>query len=120
MSVPLDTVRSAVLEHVAAFNAHDTDRLLAGFTHDAVWITGADRFAGIAALADVFDAWLWTLGPHLDVLGLVAEETRAAAQLHESLVVDGTRREFDIAVFFEFDGERIRLGKVYREGSAEL
>lgn len=118
--MPLDPVRAAVLEHVAAFNAHDTDRVLAGFAGDAVWITGADRFDGIAALGDVFDAWLWTRDPRLDVLSLVTEGQRAAAQLHESLVVDGQRRDFDIAVFFELDGARIRLGKVYREGSAEL
>ncbi|MFN2559919.1 MAG: nuclear transport factor 2 family protein [Jatrophihabitans sp.] len=118
--MPLDAVRSGVLEHVAAFNAHDTERVLAGFTSDAVWITGTDRFEGIAALADVFDAWLWTLDPRLEVLSLVTEDQRAAAQLHESLVVDGQRRDFDIAVFFELDGGQIRLGKVYREGSAEL
>jgi ketosteroid isomerase-like protein len=118
--VPLDAVRPAVLEHVAAFNAHDSERVLAGFAGDAVWITGTDRVDGIAALADVFDAWLWTLDPRLDVLSLVTEGARAAAQLHESLIVDGKRREFDIAVFFELDGGHIRLGKVYREGRAEL
>jgi uncharacterized protein len=118
--VPLDAVRPAVLEHVAAFNAHDTARVLAGFADDAVWITGTDRFDGIAELADVFDAWLWTLDPRLEVLSLVTEGRLAAAQLHESLVVDGARRDFDIAVFLEFDGGQIRLGKVYREGSAEL
>jgi ketosteroid isomerase-like protein len=118
--VPLEVAEDAVLEHVAAFNAHDTGRVLAGFTADAVWITGADRFTGVAALADVFDAWLWTLDPHLDVVTLVANGERAAAQLRESLVIDGVRREFDIAVFFELAAGHIRLGKVYREGSAEL
>ncbi len=44
LTVPVDVVRAAVLEHLAAFNAHDTARVLAGFTPDAVWITGADRF----------------------------------------------------------------------------
>jgi ketosteroid isomerase-like protein len=115
-----DISRAAVLEHVAAFNAHDSERILAGFTADAVWITGADRFEGTPALADVFDAWLWTLAPELTVLALVVEDDRAAAQLHESLIVDGQRREFDIAVFFELSGGQIRLGTVYREGSAEL
>jgi ketosteroid isomerase-like protein len=118
--VPHEAGRAAVLEHVAAFNAHDSARVLAGFAADAVWITGTDRFAGTTALADVFDAWLWTLEPRLTVLSLVVEDDRAAAQLHESLVVDGQRREFDIAVFFELAGGQIRQGKVYREGSADL
>jgi ketosteroid isomerase-like protein len=118
--VASDTSRAAVLEHIAAFNAHDTGRVLAGFTTDAVWITGADRFAGAAELADVFDAWLWTLNPQLNLLGLVVEDDQAAAQLHESLVIDGVRREFDIAVFFELHAGQIRLGKVYREGSSDL
>jgi uncharacterized protein len=120
LTVPLDVTRGAVLEHIAAFNAHDSARLLAGFTTDAVWITGADRFAGPTALAEVFDAWLWTMSPHLELLGLVVDGERAAAQLRESLVVDDARREFDIAVFFELDAGQIRLGKVYREGSADL
>ena len=118
--MPVDVGRAAVLEHLAAFNAHDTARVLAGFTPDAVWITGADRFEGRAALADVFDAWLWTLEPVLTLLALVVEADRAAAQLHESLVLDGRRREFDIAVFFELAGGQVRQGKVYREGSADL
>jgi ketosteroid isomerase-like protein len=117
--VELDATRAAVLEHVAAFNAHDTARMLAGFTSDAVWVTGADRFAGATELADVFDAWLWTLSPRLAVLDLVVDGDRAAAQLRETLVVEGERREFDIAVFFEFVAGQIRLAKVYREGSAD-
>jgi ketosteroid isomerase-like protein len=115
-----DRTRAAVLEHLAAFNAHDTARVLAGFAPDAVWITGTDRFEGDEALGEVFDAWLWTLSPELTVLGLVVDGNCAAAQLHESLVIEGERQEFDIAVFFELDEGRIRRAKVYREGSADL
>jgi uncharacterized protein len=111
---------TAVHEHIAAFNAHDTARLLAGFAPEAVWITGADRFTGHAQLADVFNPWLWSLAPQLSVLGLVIAGDEAAARLHESLTVEGERREFDIAVFFEFTDGLIRWAKVYREGSADL
>jgi uncharacterized protein len=118
--VGTDGVRTAVLEHVAAFNAWDTGRLLAGFGADAVWVTGQDRFAGHGELAALFDAGLWELAPHLDVLTLVCADRGAAAQLHERLTVDGEAREFDIAVFFELDGGLITRAKVYREGSADL
>jgi ketosteroid isomerase-like protein len=118
--VPHEDVRAAVLEHVAAFNAHDSARVLAGFAPGAVWVTGTDRFEGAAALAEVFDPWLWTLEPELTLISLIVEDDRAAAQLRESMVVDGQGREFGIAVFFELAGGQIRQGKVYREGSAEL
>ena len=115
-----DDVRAAVLEHVAAFNARDTGRLLAGFAADAVWVTGQDRFAGHGELATLFDAGLWALEPHLEVRALICAERDAAAQLHERLTVDGETREFDIAVFFELSGGLITRAKVYREGSADL
>jgi ketosteroid isomerase-like protein len=114
------SARAVVEEHLAAFNAHDTGRLLARFTEDAVWITGQDRVTGRAALAELFDDWLWSLNPRLDPIWIVADGDRAAAQLHELLIVDGQRREFDIAVFFELADGLIRRAKVYREGSAEL
>ena len=115
-----DGVRAAVLEHVAAFNAWDTDRLLRGFDADAVWLTGRDRFAGRDELSSLFDAGLWALEPHLDVLALVCAERDAAARLRERLTIDGAIREFDIAVFFELDDGLITGAKVYREGSADL
>lgn len=62
----------AVLEHVAAFNAHDRLRLLAGLAADATWLTGRDSFQGHAELAEMFDDWLWSLNPSLRVLRLVA------------------------------------------------
>lgn len=112
--------RALVEEHVAAFNAHDTARVLAGFTADAEWITGADRFAGQEELAGVFDPWLWGLRPNLEILAIVADEASAAAQLHETITYYGEPRGFDIAVFLEFEDGLIRRGKVYREGVADV
>jgi ketosteroid isomerase-like protein len=114
------TADEAVAEHVAAFNAHDTERLLAGFAPDAVWITGADTVAGRAALADLFDDWLWSTAPQLTALSVVADGDRAAAQLREAMTLDGQRREFMIAVFFDLADGLIRRAKVYREGSADV
>lgn len=113
-------VAAAVREHVAAFNAQDTERLLAGFTVDAEWITGGDRFAGVEQLRQVFDDWLWSLAPTLEVRALVVEGDRAAVELVERLTVEGAPREFWIAVFLTFDRGLIRRAKVYREGSADL
>jgi uncharacterized protein len=114
------TAREVVDEHVAAFNAHDTERLLAGLTPDAVWITGADTVTGRDALAELFDDWLWSTAPHLSFVSVVVEGERAAAQLHEAMTVAGQRREFMIAVFFELADGLIRRAKVYREGTADV
>lgn len=114
------TARTAVDEHVAAFNAHDTQRLLGGLTPDAVWITGSDTVTGHAALADMFDDWLWSMDPRLEPVTVIADDRCAAAQFRETLTVEGERREFHIAVFFELAGGLIRRAKVYREGSADL
>jgi ketosteroid isomerase-like protein len=111
---------AAVLEHIGAFNAHSTQRLLAGLAPDAVWRTGSDVVRGLAALADLFDPWVWSLAPSLTVTNLVAEGTQVAAQLIEQLTVDGELRRMDIAAFFDVRDGKIVSAKVYREGSAEV
>jgi ketosteroid isomerase-like protein len=113
-------VRAAVLEHVAAFNAHDTARLLAGLAPDAVWITGQDTAIGRSALAELFDDWLWSLDPHLETIRLAVDGDTGAAELCESITLDGRRRQFSIAVFLTVTAGLITRAKVYREGSADL
>jgi hypothetical protein len=114
------SARALVLDHIAAFNAHSTERLLAGLATDAVWQTGQDTVRGHAGLGDLFDDWLWSRTPALDVHTLLVEGTRVAAELREQLIVDGQRQTFDIAVFFDTDADRITSVKVYREGRADL
>jgi ketosteroid isomerase-like protein len=109
-----------VHEHLAAFNAHDSERLLAGLAEDVQWATGQDVFRGRDALADLFDAGLWAMEPSLELRTLVADEGGAAAELTEQLTVDGERRQFAIAVFFRFGDGLITHATVYREGSADL
>ena len=113
--------RATVLDHVDAFNAHDTDRLLAGLHEDVVWATGSDVFRGTAQLRDeVFDPGLWEWRPSLAVRTLLVEGERAAGTFHEALTVNGELREFDIAVFFTVRDAVIRTVRVFREGSADI
>jgi hypothetical protein len=48
------------------------------------------------------------------------EGSLAACELLETLVVDGERRDFSIAAFYEVAERRTLSVKVYREDSAEL
>ncbi len=112
--------QDAILEHVAAFNAHDSVRLRAGFATEVVWTTGADTFRGSDEVAEVFDPWLWALTPALEVLNLVVDGASASAELRETLVVDGATRTFHIAGFFTVVDGLITRAKIYREGSADL
>lgn len=116
----MTTARDAVEEHLAAFNAHDTGRLLAGFGPDIVWSTGRDVMRGPAALANLFDAGLWALAPSLATISMVADDAVVAAELHERITVDGEVREFSIAAFFQVVEGRIRRVTVYREGTADI
>jgi uncharacterized protein len=116
----LSDPEAVVLEHIRAFNAHSTSRLLQGLAADAVWRTGTDRFQGTTALEDLFDPWLWTLDPSLETSAILVDGNRVAAQVVEQLTIDGEVRRMDIAVFFEVRDGKIAEAKVYREGSADL
>ena len=86
--------RAAVLDHLDAFNAHDTDRLIAGLHHDVVWTTGSDVFRGSSQLqADLFDEGLWATRPSLAVRTLLVEGEAAAGTFHEALVVNDNNGE---------------------------
>jgi uncharacterized protein (TIGR02246 family) len=116
----MPTARDVVAEHLAAFNAHDSERLLAGFADDASWSTGQDVVRGRHALAEMFDAGLWELDPTLTVISIVAGDQVVAAELHERITIDGDAREFSIAAFFEVFDDLIHRAKVYREGTADI
>jgi hypothetical protein len=113
--------RAAVLDHIDAFNAHDTDRLIAGMHPDLVWVTGSDVFRGASTLREtLFDDGLWAMRPSLAARTLLIDGEAAAGIFHEALVVDDESRAFDIAVFFTVSGGLIRSLKVFREGSADI
>jgi hypothetical protein len=116
----MPNAREVVDQHLAAFNAHDSDRLLGWFAIDAVWSTGRDVMRGHDELAELFDAGLWQLDPSLTTIAVVADEHLVAAQLHERITIDGELREFSIAAFFHVVDGLITKAKVYREGTADL
>jgi hypothetical protein len=105
-----------VLNHLAAFNDHDTARLLATFA-PMVWATGEDVFHGAVELAGLFNQQLWILRPSLEVLSLVCAGEHAAAELREVLSEEGELHRFAIGVFFHVQQGPIRRGRVYREGT---
>lgn len=107
-------------EHLAAFNAHDSVRLLAGFAEDAAWATGQDVMRGRDVLAELFDEGLWELAPALTTITILADEHTVAAELYERITIDGEQREFSIAAFFHVADGRIKSVKVYREGTADI
>jgi len=113
----LDTAR-VVHRHLDAFNAHDLDALMAGFTDDAVWITGTTVVRGRADLTAFFSAAMSGVSPTLTVESLLVDGERAACQLTETLTVRNKEKTFFIAAFYGFRDGRIAAAKVYREGSA--
>ncbi|MFD5563101.1 nuclear transport factor 2 family protein [Kitasatospora griseola] len=113
-------VAAAIDAHVRAFNDRDVDALMAGFTDDAVWITGTTVVRGRAALAELFAAAMADLLPTLTVQNLLVGRDRAVCQLVETLRVDGERRVCSVAGFYRLRDGRIASAKIYREGSAEV
>lgn len=109
-----------VAEHLKAFNAHDTGRLLAGLAHDAQWITGTDVIQGRQELAELFDTGLWELDPSLDVLRAAAGPGTVAVELLEQMTQGGEVRQFHIAVFYDVVDGQIQRVKVFREGSSVM
>ena len=108
------------MEHLAAFNSHDTSRLLSGLHPEVRWETGQEIVVGRPAAADLFDDWLWGMNPRLDLLSLVVDADLAAAECTEHLTVHGGPVQSAIAVFFTvWDGQLTRV-KVFREGSANV
>ncbi|GAA3576015.1 hypothetical protein GCM10022222_70910 [Amycolatopsis ultiminotia] len=110
----------ALRRHVDAFNDRDLEALLAGFTDDAVWVTGGSVVHGRKELAELFSDALEQLLPTLTIENVIADGDRVAAQLTEQLTHNGVGRQFSIAGFYRFEGGRIASAKIYREGNAEL
>ena len=113
-------LRTVLEEHIDAFNANDTERLLRGFAEEITWHTGSDVVNGRDALRTVFDDWLWARAPRLEVLHLVVDGDCAAMECVEHMVLDGRPVEDPIAPFFTARRGLLTSVRVYREGSAHL
>jgi uncharacterized protein len=112
---------AAVLrQHIAAFNQRDLDALIAGFTDDAVWVTGTTAVRGRTGLTALFESAMAGLLPTLAIENLLAGGDRAACQMTETYTFDGEARTDAIAGFYRLRGGRIASAKIYREGSAEV
>lgn len=109
-----------VRRHVAAFNARDVEGLMAGFTEDAVWVTGTTVVRGRAELTGFFASAMEGLLPSLAVETLLAADDRVACELTETLTTAGEERTFSIAGFYELRDGLISAAKIYREGSADV
>lgn len=115
-----EATKSAIQEHLNAFNSCDRARLLDGLAEDVVWATGTDVWRGREALAELFDEPLWGLHPHIEVVRLIVEDDAGAAECVERMTIEGQIVEFPIAVFFTVRRRLLSRVKVFREGSADL
>lgn len=115
---------AALAEHLAAFNAGDLERLLGGFTRDAVWSTGAYTCRGETELRELFAGAFAAIAPTLELRGWVADTAETpqlvAAELTETMTIDGRTLHAPIAGFYTIKGGLISTAKIYREGSAEI
>jgi hypothetical protein len=109
-----------IRRHVEAFTAGDVAALMAGFTDDAVWITGTTVLRGRAELTAFFAAAMAELRPTLAIENLLADGDRAACQITETVPMGGGDRTFAIAGFYRLRDGRIASAKIYREGGAVL
>jgi heme-degrading monooxygenase HmoA len=117
---PVADPRQIVRDHIAAFNAHNLEDLLACFSADATWLTGSDHFRGTAELAKFFASAFSELNPELSVTTMLVDRDQVACQMSEHLVIDGVARVDQIAGFYRVQNGRITAAKIYREGTADV
>jgi uncharacterized protein len=120
MSVAVDRDPAAVVtRHIDAFNAHDLDALMACFSPEATWVTGADHFKGATALRALFADAFEELSPQLHLRNLLVQGDQVACELCENSV-EGLERADHIAGFYRVEAGQITAAKIYREGSADV
>jgi hypothetical protein len=120
MSESHDEPASVVRRHIDAFNARDLEALLACFSTDATWVTGADTFQGSTALRELFAAAFAELSAQLHLRSLVAQGGVVACELREDYSAGGVDHTDHIAGFYRVDTGLIVAAKIYREGSADV
>lgn len=107
--------------HIAAFNARDTEALVAGFAHDAVFTTGEHTVVGTAGLRMLFgDAFAAPLRATMEVRERVIQGDTVAAELVERLEFEGTVAEVALAAFYTVRDGLLTRVKVYRESPNEI
>jgi uncharacterized protein (TIGR02246 family) len=79
--VTRDQNTAVVRERIEAFNDGDLERLMAGFTEDALWITGRTTVRGRDELRSFFGAAIKGLRPNLALRNLIVDDCHAACQM---------------------------------------
>ncbi len=113
-------IEKLIQAHVQAFNSRDLEALIAGFTDEAVWVTGRTTARGRAELTELFAGAMGGVLPALTIQNLIVGEGQAAAQLLEVFSYEGTEHTDSIAGFYAILDGRIASAKIYREGSADI
>jgi hypothetical protein len=109
----------AVEAHLAAFNARDTDAVLAGFAEDAVFASGDLLVVGRRGLARLFaEAFSGEARAALEIRRAVVTGDTVACELRELVAFAGGTTELEVAAFFTVREGRLVRVKVYREGAA--
>ena len=114
----MSSAEEIMAEHVAAFNAGDAERVLAGFTEDATWVT-ADYTVPAGEMRAFFEGAMRSLTPQLTVTRVIDGGNAVAAELTEKWTYGGTAKTAALVAVFDLSGERIHRAKIYREGSAD-
>ena len=110
--MPLDAVHA----HLAAFNDRDADAVVATFADDAVFAAGEQIVVGHRALRAMFaDAFAAPIRARLDLRHAVVDGQTAACELSETLTVEGTTHELDMAAFYSVRDGLLTRVKVYRD-----
>jgi hypothetical protein len=118
MMSPLAVVVDA---HIAAFNARDTEALVAGFAHDAVFTTGEHTVVGTVGLRVLFgDAFAAPLRATMEVRERVIQGDTVAAELVERLEFEGSVAEIALAAFYTVRDGLLTRVKVYREAPTDI
>lgn len=107
-----------VRRHIAAFNAHDAERLLADFHPGATWVTG-DYTVPSDELQEFFEGAMRAITPTLTLARVVDGEGVVVAEMTESWTHENESRSASLVAIFDLVDGRISRAKIYREGSAD-
>jgi|SRR5699024_8492149 len=107
-----------VNRHIAAFNSHDVDALLADFTPSADWITGEYTVPG-GQLREFFASAMESITPQLELYRIIDGGAVVAVEMNEAWTYEGVHKTAGLIAVFDLADGKIARAKIYREGSAD-
>ena len=109
---PLDPVRA----HIDAFNARDLEGVLATFADDAVFAAGDELVVGVRSLRLLFgDAFAAPVDAKLALRHAVVQGDVVACELTETLTVETTSHDLEVAAFYTVRRGELTRVKIYRD-----